>query len=91
MSVNRRRQRIRSARTYAYIHMYVVISKSYVHYLLVLHLTHAIRQTAHESLRERAYTNAFVYVDIPVVSALHIIAYVIVSAIPAHMYMYIQF
>jgi len=88
MSVNRRRQRIRSARTYAYIHMYVVISKSYVHYLLVLHLTHAIRQTAHESLRERAYTNAFVYVDIPVVSALHIIAYVIVSAILAHMYMY---
>lgn len=62
----------------------------YLCYLLVLHLTHAIRQTTHEPLREHAYTNAdaLVYVDMPVASALHIITYVIVSAIPAHIYVY---
>lgn len=82
---------IRSARTYAYINMYVVISKSYIRYLLVLHLTRAIRQTSHESLRECAYTNAsaLVRVGIPVASVLHIIAYVIISAISTHIYIYV--
>lgn len=76
MIINRREPsvNIRSARTYAYIHMYVVISKSYVRYLLVLHLTHAIWQTAHESLREREYTNPLAFVYVAIASVLHIIA-----------------
>lgn len=66
------------------IHAYV-ISKSYVRYLLVLHLTHAIRQTAHEiSARARVHIQMQMCIRMcryPCrASALHIIAYVIDSS-----------